>query len=59
MSVEAILVISVLLVVFGVVLTIFDRGYALIKVEPEDHYAEAFLEKIDGLRQEQLMKLGK
>lgn len=59
MSIEAMLVMSVLLVLLGIIVMLFNRGYLLAKMEAEDRYQEAFLEKIDGLRFEQLMKLGK
>jgi len=59
MSIEAMLVMSVLLVLLGIIVMLFNRGYLMAKVEAEDRYQEAFLEKIDGLRFEQLMKLGK
>ncbi|HHX03329.1 MAG TPA: hypothetical protein GX733_03480 [Tissierellia bacterium] len=59
MSIEAMLVMSVLLVLLGIIVMLFNKGYLMAKVEAEDRYQEAFLEKIDGLRFEQLMKLGK
>ena len=57
MSIEAMLVMSVLLVLLGIIVMLFNKGYLMAKVEAEDRYQEAFLEKIDGLRFEQLMKL--
>lgn len=59
MSVEAMLVMSILLVALGMVLMLFNKGYLMSKIEADDQYAEVFLEKIDDLRFEQLMKLGK
>lgn len=59
MSIEAMLVMSVLLVLLGIIVMLFNKGYLMAKVEAEDRYQEAFLEKIDDLRFEQLMKLGK
>ena len=57
MSIEAMLVMSVLLVLLGIIVMLFNKGYLMAKVEAEARYQEAFLEKIDGLRFEQLMKL--
>ncbi|MDI9472250.1 MAG: hypothetical protein GX260_03905 [Tissierellia bacterium] len=59
MSVEAMLVMSVLFVALGIILVLFQRGFLLAKIEAQDCYAEVFLEKIEDLRYEQLMKLGK
>lgn len=59
MSVEAMLVMSVTLVFLGMILVLMNQGFAQAAFEPADAFQEAFLEKADNLRFEQLMKLGR